>query len=76
MKRAGWIDVFYIVGSREQVKGTFCTIGRREHIDIYNYNANYYICNWRYNYYDFSFAFNSFIFVSIVDITFLNVSVK
>ncbi len=29
------------VSSRKQVKGTFCTIGRREHIDIYNYNANY-----------------------------------
>jgi len=32
MQRAGWIDVFYIVGSREHVKGSFCTIGRREHI--------------------------------------------
>lgn len=33
MQRAGWFDVFYIVGSRKQVKGTFCTIGRREHIN-------------------------------------------
>jgi hypothetical protein len=33
MQRAGWIDVFYIVGSRKQVKGTFFSIGRREHID-------------------------------------------
>jgi len=33
MQRAGWIDVFYIVGSRKHVRGSFCTIGRREHID-------------------------------------------
>jgi hypothetical protein len=47
MERAAWIDVFHIVGSRKHVIGTFFSIGRREHIDIYNYNANYYICNWR-----------------------------
>jgi hypothetical protein len=42
MQRAGWIDVFYIVGSRKQVKGTFCTIGRREHIDILIQKTLYY----------------------------------
>lgn len=31
--RSGWIDVFYIVGSRKHVITTFCTIGRREYID-------------------------------------------
>jgi hypothetical protein len=40
MQRAGWIDVFYIVGSRKHVIGTFCTIGRREHIDLIFANNN------------------------------------
>jgi len=40
MQRAGWIDVFYIVGSRKHVIATFCTIGRREHIIFISYDEN------------------------------------
>jgi hypothetical protein len=74
MQRAGWFDVFHIVGSRKHVIGTFFSIGRREHIDNIIITPTTIFVIGVNNYCDFNFSFSSFIFVSIVEITFLNSS--